>query len=206
MKRLAPLFAVTMILAGAALAQAQLPPGKWWRRPDIVTTLALTEDQQNRLETVFRGAAPDLIDLKANVDKANVALRGELDQPQLNRQNIQHAAARLSEARAHLFERELTMLVDMRAVLTDVQWDRMRRQLDTMQQQQQQQRPRAQQMQRPRPATRDPVKSPGARRPSGKHNRVRAQERECEFRGRHAHRARRDTWGRRVDAASGHCR
>jgi len=131
-RRVALLLTAIALIAGSALAQAQLPPGKWWRRPDIVQSLGLSEDQQTRLETVFRASANDLIDLKAQVDKANIALRGELDQPQLNRQAIQRNAARLSEARAHLFERELMMLVDMRAVLTDMQWDRMRRELDTM--------------------------------------------------------------------------
>ncbi|MCU1350153.1 MAG: hypothetical protein JWO56_3183, partial [Acidobacteria bacterium] len=58
-------------------------------------------------------------------------------QPQLNRADIQHAAAKLSEARARLFERELMMLVDMRAVLTDAQWTRMRNELEARGQRQQ---------------------------------------------------------------------
>jgi hypothetical protein len=145
-RRIALLLTAIAFIAGSALAQAQLPPGKWWRRPEIVQSLGLSEDQQNRLETVFRGSANDLIDIKAQVDKANIALRGELDQPQLNRQVIQRDAARLSEARAHLFERELMMLVDMRAVLTDVQWSKMRRDLDSMNVQ----RPRPQQQRKQR--------------------------------------------------------
>ena len=145
-RRTALLLTAIAFIAGSALAQAQLPPGKWWRRPEIVQSLGLSEDQQTRLETVFRGSANDLIDLKAQVDKANVALRGELDQPQLNRQAIQRDAVRLSEARAHLFERELMMLVDMRAVLTDMQWDKMRRELDSMGAQ----RPRLQQQRKQR--------------------------------------------------------
>jgi hypothetical protein len=48
----------------------------------------------------------------------------------------------LSDARTRLFERELMMLVDMRAVLNDSQWDRMRSQLDRFGAQQQL-RPRA---------------------------------------------------------------
>jgi hypothetical protein len=70
------------------------------------------------------------------VEKENIALRGELDQKQLNRQVIQQIAARLSEARSHLFERELMMLVDMRGVLNEDQWNRLRAELDRMKQQQ----------------------------------------------------------------------
>jgi len=116
----------------ATSAFAQLPPGKWWRRPEVAQRLELTEDQQSRLDGIFRGAANDLIDLKAELDKQSIALRGELDQPQLNRANIRQIAARLNEARSRKFERELMMLVDMRAVLTDPQWNKMRATLERM--------------------------------------------------------------------------
>src|SRR5438105_9308724 len=134
-----------LFVAGSAFAQ--LPPGKWWRRPEIVQSLNLSDEQQDRLETIFRASATELIDLKAEVDKANIALRGELDRPQLDRAAIHRIAVRLSEARGRLFDRELTMFVEMRGVLTEPQWNRMRNQLDKLQQSRPVQRPMA----RPRP-------------------------------------------------------
>src|SRR2546430_3891043 len=119
----------------AAAAFAQLPPGKWWRRPEIVRTLNLTDEQQDRLESIFRTSATDLIDLKAEVDKSAIVLRGELDRPQLDRAAIHRIAMRLSDARGKLFDRELTMLVEMRSVLTDPQWNRMRNEIDRVQMQ-----------------------------------------------------------------------
>jgi len=124
-KRIA-LVVLTLALATSAFAQANLPPGKWWRRPEIVQTLNLSEEQQDKLETIFRNASSDLIDLRGEVEKQNINLRGELDQQQLDRAAIRRDAQKLSEARGRLFERELTMLVDMRAVLNDAQWNRMR--------------------------------------------------------------------------------
>jgi len=135
-RRLIPLVAFFV----AASAFAQLPPGRWWRRPEIVQALNLTDEQQDRLESIFRGSAADLIDLKAEIDKSNIALRGELDRPQLDRGAIHRIAARLSDARGRLFDRELMMLVEMRGVLTDPQWNRMRNQLDRLERQQEQQR------------------------------------------------------------------
>ena len=131
MKRLT-MGVMIVALATTAFAQANLPPGKWWRRPEIVQQLNLAEDQQTRLETIFRAAANDLIDLRGEVEKQNIALRGDLDQSQLDRASIRHDAQKLSEARAHLFERELTMLIDMRGVLNDSQWSRMRNELDKL--------------------------------------------------------------------------
>lgn len=132
---------VSVLIAGSAFAQ-QLPPGKWWRRPEIVQTLNLSDEQQDRLEAIFRTSANDLIDLKAEVDKASIALRGELDRPQLDRTAIHRIATHLSDARGRLFDRELTMLVEMRGVLTDQQWNRMRNQLDKLERQPQRPRPR----------------------------------------------------------------
>jgi hypothetical protein len=129
-------FLIAIVLgAFAASAFAQLPPGKWWRRPEIVNQLELSADQQDRLDAVYRTSASDLIDLRGAVEKENIALRGELDQPQLNRANIQRIATRLSEARGRLFQRELVMLVDMRAVLNDQQWNRMRAEIEQLKEQ-----------------------------------------------------------------------
>ena len=122
--------AFAILLFATSVMAADLPPGRWWRQPAIVQMLTLTDDQQSRLETIFRGNANDLIDLKAEVEKSNIALRGELDRPQLDRVAIRRIAVRLNDARARLFERELMMLVDMRGVLTDAQWSRFRIMLD----------------------------------------------------------------------------
>jgi Spy/CpxP family protein refolding chaperone len=124
--------ALILVFATTAFAQTNLPPGKWWRRPEIIQTLNLSEEQQNRLETIFRTASSDLIDLRGEVEKQNIALRGDLDQAQLERATIRRDAQKLSEARGRLFERELTMLVDMRSVLNDSQWNRMRNELDRL--------------------------------------------------------------------------
>ncbi len=126
--------AAVIVAAVASLAGAQqMPPGKWWQRPEIVRQLELTAEQQEQLDAKFRASADALIDAKADVEKLQVALRGEIDRPQLRRQEILQMAAKVSEARGKLFERELMLLVDMRSVLTEQQWDRLRMQLERAQ-------------------------------------------------------------------------
>ena len=131
MTRRLALAALFVLLATTAFAQ-QLPPGKWWRRPDVAQSLQLTEEQQMKLDQIWRASATDLIDVKAEIDKQAIALRGELDQPTLNRGAIRAIAIRLNEARGRKFERELMMFIDMRAVLNDQQWNRMRAKLDSL--------------------------------------------------------------------------
>lgn len=127
------LFAAALLACTAFVQAQQLPPGKWWRRPELIQQLQLTADQQERLDEVFRGAANELIDTKADIEKLHVAIRGELDRPQLRKTELQRLATQLSAARGRLFERELMMLVDMRGVLTDQQWTRIRTFLDRVQ-------------------------------------------------------------------------
>ena len=129
MKRAILCAAFALVVAGTTLAQP-IPHGQWWRRAETAQNLGLTEDQKTRLDTIFRSSANDLIDLKAEVDKASIAVHGELDQPQINRDALRRYAARLSDAQGKLFERELMMLVDMRAVLSTEQWSKLRAELE----------------------------------------------------------------------------
>lgn len=139
------LMAAAVLLFAAAFAHAQqMPPGKWWQRPEIVQRLELTNDQQEKLDEIFRGAANALIDAKGDVEKLQISLRGELDRPEVRRAEVLRVAKQLSDARGRLFERELTMLMDMRGVLSDDQWRKVRDALDRPRdnmQQQQRQRP-----------------------------------------------------------------
>lgn len=130
-----------LLLVSSIAAQAQqLPPGKWWRRAEIVRELQLSTEQQGRLDEIFNSAADDLIDAKAAVEKLQVAIRAELDRSQVRRPELQRIATQLSAARGKLFERELLMLVDMRGVLEDEQWQTMRARLDQMRERPMQQR------------------------------------------------------------------
>ncbi len=116
-------FAIVMLLAIGA--EAQPMPGKWWRRPEIAQKLELNREQQRRLDEIFQRVAHELIDDKASVHKLELSLRSELDRPQLRRAEIQKIATQLNVVRGRLFERELMMLVDMRGVLQEEQWERL---------------------------------------------------------------------------------
>lgn len=122
----------TLLAAAMTLPAAgqDLPPGKWWHRPEVINSLGLSAQQRSQLDGIVQKSAPELIDLKADVDKKAIALRDELDRPSLDRASIRGAAEEVSQARARLFERELMMLVDVRGVLEDHQWNRFRRFLD----------------------------------------------------------------------------
>jgi len=134
------LIAAALLVCAVAVEAQHLPPGKWWRRTELVRELQLSSEQQTRLDDIFNGTADDLIDAKAAVEKLQIAIRAELDRNQVRRQELQRIATQLSVARGKLFERELMMLVDMRAVLEPDQWARMRARLDQLRERPQQRR------------------------------------------------------------------
>lgn len=145
------ILAIAALLVTTALAEAQqMPQGKWWRRDEVVRNLQLSTAQQEKLDAVFRDAADELIDAKAAVDKLQIALRAELDRPQLRRQELQRLAGQLSQARGKLFEREVLMLADMRGVLEPQQWTQLRQFIDRIQDRAQR-RPEQRQLPRRRP-------------------------------------------------------
>ncbi|MFN2237931.1 MAG: Spy/CpxP family protein refolding chaperone [Thermoanaerobaculia bacterium] len=121
------LFVVVLLMTSMTEAEGQqLPPGKWWQRPEVVTRLGLTPDQRGRLDEVLRRSAPELVELRDEMESSASALREQLDRPNLDREAVRKAAEDVSSARARLFERELMMLVDMRRELKDEQWNRFR--------------------------------------------------------------------------------
>ncbi len=143
------MLAATLVLAAAFASAQNLPPGKWWQRQEIVRQLQLTNEQQDKLEDIFRSAASGLIDAKGEVEKLQIAMRGEIDRPQLRRAEVLRIARQLSDARGRLFEREIAMLLEMHGVLNDQQWNRMRAVLDRREEMQQQQRQRPMQRRKP---------------------------------------------------------
>jgi Spy/CpxP family protein refolding chaperone len=116
---------IAVLLSPLALGQ-EAPPGRWWHNRDVVRELALTTAQRERLDAIFRAAAPELIALRQEAQSRAGELRARLDRDTLDRDAIRDAAAAVTQARGALFERELMMLVEMRGTLTPVQWSRFR--------------------------------------------------------------------------------
>lgn len=120
------ILAVAIVATAFATSAQPMPQGKWWHRPELVRELQLTPDQQSKLDAAFNAAANDLIDAKANVEKMQIALRAELERPEIRRAQVQQIVARLNDARGRLFAREMMLLVDIRSILREPQWRRLR--------------------------------------------------------------------------------
>jgi Spy/CpxP family protein refolding chaperone len=113
------------LVLGATWAAAQpmgVPQGRWWERPRIAEKLALTAEQKARLESIAMTSAKTMIDLKAEVEKAELDLKGAADTEPLAAARIREAFKVLQQARSRLETERFEMLLKDREVLTTEQW------------------------------------------------------------------------------------
>jgi Spy/CpxP family protein refolding chaperone len=102
-----------------------VPPGEWWKNPDVIQKLTLTEDQQKKMDGIFQQSRLQLIDLKANLEKQEVLL-----EPMLNANPPDSAKAlaqigKVADARAELEKTNAKMLLGIRSILTTDQWTKL---------------------------------------------------------------------------------
>jgi len=108
-----------------------LPPADWWHDPQLSGAVNLTADQYTALDTLSKNQPSDLDKLRRDVGMASRDLRTlrETDKPSQN--DIMTAGNRVQSLRAEIYSRELHVLADERAILTQQQWMTLQRQLES---------------------------------------------------------------------------
>jgi hypothetical protein len=121
MKRL-----VGLMIFAAAFAIAQAPDDfPWWERP-IAKNLNLSPEQQKQIQATVREYRDRLIELRANVQKAEGRLQDEMNEAQVNEARAGDAIDRLVGARGEMMRAVSQMSLKLRTVLTQEQWQRLR--------------------------------------------------------------------------------
>lgn len=134
MRRLQAVFAVLIVLSPlTAFAQQDrpmMPKGRWWKMPDVAKRLSLTPDQQEKLDAVFTKRSKELIDLKAEMEKSAIELRARLEKFDSKPAEVLGHATAVGDARSKLFRKEIEMMLDIRAELSEEQWTKLRAAID----------------------------------------------------------------------------
>ena len=116
------LILLAMLLGGSLFAQ--MPKGfyAWWSKPVITKQLNLTNVQRQQIRGTVMQYRPHLIDVRAEVNKAEIDLQAQFDQDPVDQAKADQAIERLIAARSDL-TRTLTQLsLKLRTVLTEQQW------------------------------------------------------------------------------------
>jgi Spy/CpxP family protein refolding chaperone len=101
------------------------PPGRWWMDPALVQRLALTADQQKRIDALFQQNRLKLIDLSAGVEKEEAILEPLLEADHPDETQVLAQIDRIAQARAELEKANARMLLGFRGVLSLEQWKKL---------------------------------------------------------------------------------
>lgn len=96
--------------------------GQWWNNPMVVKQLTLTDDQRKAMDGILQDHRMKLIDLQANLEKAEVTLGPLMKADTPDRAAIESQIDKVVMARADLEKANARFLLDIRMKLTPEQW------------------------------------------------------------------------------------
>jgi len=95
---------------------------QWWNNPRIVERLKLTDDQRKAMDGILQDHKMTLVDLHANLEKAELEMQPLMKADQPNESAILAQIDKVAQARAELEKANARFLLALRAKLTPDQW------------------------------------------------------------------------------------
>jgi len=102
-----------------------VPPGTWWKNPEVVTALSLTADQQKKLDDTFLQSRIGLIHLHASLEEEQLKLEPLLNSNPPDQAKSLAQISKIADLRADLEKANAKMLLSLRGVLTADQWTKL---------------------------------------------------------------------------------
>jgi hypothetical protein len=102
-----------------------LPPGTWWRSPEIATRIGLSADQQKRIDELFLQSRVQLIHLHASLEEAQLLLEPLLNASPVDQPKALAQIGKIADTRAELEKTNAKMLLSIRAVLNADEWTKL---------------------------------------------------------------------------------
>jgi Spy/CpxP family protein refolding chaperone len=96
--------------------------GQWWNNPNVVKQLTLTDDQRKAMDGILQDHKMKLIDLKANLEKAEVTMGPMMKADMPDQKAIEAQIDKVVMARAELEKANARFLLDIRMQLKPDQW------------------------------------------------------------------------------------
>lgn len=102
------------------------PFGPWWKDPEIVQQIGLTDDQAQRIDKVFQDFRAKLVDLHSNLQKQEEQLKPLVDADSPDDGAVMAQVDRVAQARVALERGNAAMMLAIRHVLSPDQWKKLR--------------------------------------------------------------------------------
>jgi periplasmic protein CpxP/Spy len=111
---------------GEAMAALRGPQGRWWGNPELAQKLGLTADQIKKMDDILQQHRLRLVDLHATLDKEELMLEPMVSADQPDETKLLAQIDKVAQARAELEKANARMLLDIRRVLTQDQWQKLK--------------------------------------------------------------------------------
>jgi Spy/CpxP family protein refolding chaperone len=111
-----------LLLSGSLFAQMPKSLYAWWSKPVVTKQLNLTSVQRQQIRAAVIEFRPHLIDIRAEVSKAEIDLEAQFDHDPVDQAKANQAIERLIAARSDLTRTLSQMSLKLRSVLTEQQW------------------------------------------------------------------------------------
>jgi Spy/CpxP family protein refolding chaperone len=105
--------------------ERSLPPGTWWRNPEMAQKLGINSDQQKKIEDVFQQQRLKLVDLDATLRKEEIILDPLMSADSPDETKTLAQIDKVAQARAELEKANARFLFAIRRVLTPEQWKKL---------------------------------------------------------------------------------
>jgi Spy/CpxP family protein refolding chaperone len=113
---------VALLLGGSLFGQMPKSLYAWWSKPVVTRQLNLTNVQRQQIRATVMQFRPHLIDIRAEVTKAEIDLQAQFDHDPVDQGKANQAIERLIAARTDLTRTLSQMSLKLRTVLTEQQW------------------------------------------------------------------------------------
>lgn len=101
------------------------PFGAWWKNPEVVQQIGLTDDQAGRIDKTFQDFRAKLVDLHTNLQKQEEQLKPLVDADTPDDGAVMAQVERVAQARIALEKANAQMMLAIRHVLTSDQWKKL---------------------------------------------------------------------------------
>ncbi len=107
-----------IILLATAMVHAQsAPSGRWWRTPQVVQSLRLTDGEIQQLESAFEESRLRMIDLKSRVEAEQFRLQSMMEKRNFDEAAIKGQHRKLDKARSDLADERFAFYVQVRRII-----------------------------------------------------------------------------------------
>jgi len=108
---------ITLLLAAVSVNAQDVPPGCWWRSPEVVKQLQVTDGEVRQLEQAFESSRVKLINLISRVEDEQLELQTVLEQNNVEDAAIKAQNRRLESARSALADERFAFYLQVRKII-----------------------------------------------------------------------------------------